>query len=639
MHALATGVRAYIIIALIAALSGVAGWFTMPPLDRDESRFAQATAQMLETGDFVRINFLEEERNKKPVGIHWMQAATVALVSSAEAREIWVYRIPSTLGAILAALAAFWGGQRLVGREAAFAGSALFAATVLLGIEAGIAKTDAMLAGATTLAMAALMQLRAGVAKGRLKDWQVSLVFWFAIGLGALLKGPVTPMVAGLTLIALFSWERRARWMKPLLFWPGPILAILLVLPWLVSIQIATDGNFLREALGDDLGPKVVSGHERHGGLPGYHLLLLPLLFFPATLFLVPGVGRLAKALKPGERLVEADAARFLICWAVPTWVVFELLPTKLPHYVLPAYPALALAAGWGLVELYRLAPWQRWTSLGLYAFAALVFAVALPVLFVMYGSGASWDAVQLVEAGFSNGFQLGLDPAAAAGVFLGTTLLAGLAAGAMISERFVRTAGASLVPALVLTILAGLAWQGAGRGVVVGNTHALQLARQVDNARAYSQPITGLDPTDIVTASSFTEPSLVFLMGSDTHLADEAGPLEFAAQRTEPTLVVLDLSRDADMRRVLLEGSAANPVSSTDRADATQADLELRALLYGLEICHRTLAPGFNYSRGDETVLAILFTRCARPGEGLFEPPVFAMPGSENAVPMETEE
>ena len=105
MAELAQGRRAYVIIGLIIALSALAGLFTLPPLDRDESRFAQATAQMLETGNFVEINFLDTERNKKPIGIHWLQVVTVGAFSDAEARDIWAYRIPSMLGAILAAFA------------------------------------------------------------------------------------------------------------------------------------------------------------------------------------------------------------------------------------------------------------------------------------------------------------------------------------------------------------------------------------------------------------------------------------------------------------------------------------------------------------------------------------------------------
>src|SRR4029077_5213393 len=83
--------------------------FTLPPTDRDESRFAEASAQMLETGDFTTIMFQDEPRFKKPVGIYWLQAASVKLVSNVESRAIWAYRIPSLLGAMLAAFACAWG--------------------------------------------------------------------------------------------------------------------------------------------------------------------------------------------------------------------------------------------------------------------------------------------------------------------------------------------------------------------------------------------------------------------------------------------------------------------------------------------------------------------------------------------------
>ena len=590
MAELAKGFRAYIIIGLLAALAALAGIFTLPPLDRDESRFAQATAQMLESGDFVSINFLDEARNKKPVGIHWLQAASVAALSSAEAREIWAYRLPSMFGAILAALACFWGGQRLVGREAAFAGAALFAVTVLLGIEGGIAKTDAMLVGCTTLAMAALAQIRAG--KGK----KTALLFWFAIGLGALIKGPVTPMVAGLAVLVLVIWERKANWLKPLLFWPGPLLAIAMVLPWLISIQIATDGGFLRQAIGDDMAPKLVGAAERHGGLFGYHLLLAPLLLFPASLTVIPGLGYLTSALRGRTGEKTASAARFLLAWAVPVWLVFELLPTKLPHYVLPAYPALALIAGWGLLQLTAAAAWQKWVSWALFAFAGLVFAILLPVLFVVYGNNASWDAVRLSLGGFEGGFELGLDPATAAIVFLTAAIFAGLTGAALMAAR-----GRSVVLVLCLAVAAGLGWQVMARGAAAPNAYAVRLADQVRAARSYARTIAGIAPEEIVTASSYTEPSLVFSLGTDTMLGTAEEVLAFAESREEPTMVVLDLSRDDAIRTYL---TAPETMSLADPAPWIAA-------LFNLQICHGTMASGTNYSRGDETILAILFTRC----------------------------
>src|SRR6516165_8370986 len=103
-----------------------------PPFDRDESRFAQATAQMLETRDFVVIRYQDEPRFKKPVGIHWLQAAAVTLTSDPEARSIWAYRIPSLLGAMLAAAACAWGAAAFFGETAGLFAGALLATTLLL---------------------------------------------------------------------------------------------------------------------------------------------------------------------------------------------------------------------------------------------------------------------------------------------------------------------------------------------------------------------------------------------------------------------------------------------------------------------------------------------------------------------------
>lgn len=576
MTDLARGPRAYLIVAAIAALAALAGLFTLPPLDRDESRFAQATAQMLETGNFVEINFLDEERNKKPVGIHWLQAASVAVLSSAEDRQIWAYRIPSMLGAVLAALACFWGGQRLVGREAAFAGAALFAATVMLGIEGGIAKTDAVMTGATTLALAALANLRAG--GGR----KSALLFWFALALGTLVKGPVTPMVAGLATLTLLVWERDWRWLKPLFFWPGPLLAILMVLPWLVSIQIATEGNFLREALGVDMGPKIISAQERHGGWPGYYLLALPLTFFPAILFLVPGLTRLIPAVRGRIDADPARKARFLVAWALPTWLVFELMPTKLPHYVLPTYPALALVAGWGFVELAKTARWARWTGWALYGLSGLIAAVGVPAIFILFGAPGTE----------------GFDPLRCAIVLAATILFAGLAGATLVADRL-RTAG---VLVLVLAVLSGLGWHAMVRGAALPGAEAVRLAERVRAVRALSEDIAGLAPGDIVTASSYTEPSLVFSLGTDTHLGTAEDALAFAESRDLPTLIVLDLSRDDDLRATF-EGESA--------ADSAWPEYDLFERLRALGDCHRTWIPGTNYSRGSNTTLVAIFTRC----------------------------
>ena len=94
-------VASLLIVSLLAFLPG---FFYVPPVDRDEARFAQATKQMIEFGDYVDIRFQDFSRYKKPVGVYWLQAASVQAGQAAGVpralTRIWLYRIPSVLGAI-----------------------------------------------------------------------------------------------------------------------------------------------------------------------------------------------------------------------------------------------------------------------------------------------------------------------------------------------------------------------------------------------------------------------------------------------------------------------------------------------------------------------------------------------------------
>jgi len=114
-------------IFIFAIFVGLAGLWSLPPLDRDEARFAQATIQMLETGDYVAIRFLDEERNKKPAGIHWLQSASVAIFSDPAAREIWAFRLPSFFSVIAATFFVFLIGEKLFNSQTGFYAAILFA--------------------------------------------------------------------------------------------------------------------------------------------------------------------------------------------------------------------------------------------------------------------------------------------------------------------------------------------------------------------------------------------------------------------------------------------------------------------------------------------------------------------------------
>jgi 4-amino-4-deoxy-L-arabinose transferase-like glycosyltransferase len=262
----ARGWRSYFLVAMIALASALFGAGRMQVMDTDEARFAQASRQMVETGDYISIHVQDEERNRKPIGVHWLQAASVNAFSlfSDRTNEIFAYRLPSALGLALAAVATLWAGAALVGQRQALLGAALLAASMLAGLEGMTAKADAVLLGLTTLAMAALARLRFQAGEPRL----LALIFWLAIGSGVLVKGPVAPLVAALTLASLAVWERRWAWMKPLVWWPGPLLALAIVAPWSIAISRETEGRFFQDMIFDDLLPKLVSGeHFRSAGL------------------------------------------------------------------------------------------------------------------------------------------------------------------------------------------------------------------------------------------------------------------------------------------------------------------------------------------------------------------------------------
>jgi 4-amino-4-deoxy-L-arabinose transferase-like glycosyltransferase len=336
-------------------------------MDIDESRFMQATRQMVETGDYVRIRLQEDERNRKPIGIHWLQAGSVQLMQPFTDRlnTPWPYRLPSALGLALAALVTLWGGAALIGQRGALLGAGLYASGLLAGMEGMTAKTDSVLVGFTALALAALAHLRMGGSRPK----ATALIFWSAIACGVLIKGPITPAIAALTLGGLALWERKAAWMKLLLWWPGPLLALAIALPWLIAIGVATEGRFYTELLANELGPKLAGSDHAHRGIPGYYILLLPLLIFPAT-YALPAAVRLGWGAVRAPRTDDALAGlRFLVAWAAGTFLLFEIMPAKLVHYTLPAYPAIALLCGAGLMAM-RGRPWRTAHPIGAVLFA-----------------------------------------------------------------------------------------------------------------------------------------------------------------------------------------------------------------------------------------------------------------------------
>lgn len=530
---IAAGWRGPLLAALVVFVSALPGLLALPPLDRDESRFAQATAQMLESRDFVNIRYQSEPRDKKPVGIHWLQAASVSVFSSVEKREIWAYRIPSLLGAMLAAAACAWGARSAFGARAGLIAGSILGASLLLSSEAFIGKTDAVLCGAVTLMMAGLGRLYLAVREERpLAIWDKTAV-WIGFALAVIDKGPVGPMVLGLALLALAIADRRGRWMGKLGWGWGLLLTVAIAGPWALAITVSTDGGFWTGAVGGDLAPKLKGGHESHGAPPGLHFLLAPILLFPATA-LFPA------ALLAGWRRRSEPAVRFALAWLVPSWIVFEALPTKLIHYPLPMYGAIAWLMAAALTDPERRG-WGRWTrglGAGLSLLVGVLLVVGLSIAAARYGTGASpW-----------------LTFAAAAAMLTGV-------AGALLAG------GVRPWAAAAWTLALGVLTHMIAAGGVAPSLDKLWVSRNAARLVAAK----GLDPRNGVTVGpvavvGYAEPSLVFLLGTTTEL-DTPEDAADAVADGEPALV--EKKQDAAFRAALKDaGVTATPVGETQGLD-----------------------------------------------------------------------
>jgi len=482
-----SGIRAYALLCLLCLILYAPGLAAIPPLDRDEARFAQATRQILETGDFVRIRFQDEARNKKPIGIYWLQAAAVAAFSSPESTAIWPYRLPSALAATAAVLLTFVFGARLLdSRPAGLIAAVLTASALGVVVEAHLAKTDAALLAAVVAEQGALGLVYVATRSARRIGWSLPLVFWLAEAAAILLKGPPGPVLALLTAGCLSIADRDIRWIKELRPLAGILIITVIVAPWLIAIEGATAGHFISDSLAHDLLPKLVGAQESHGAPPGYYLAMVIASFWPSSLFIVPG-------LIWGWRQRHAPTGRFLLAWLGPAWIFFELVPTKLPHYVLPLYPALALLAAGALAEGFA----KR---------------LAGPLRLVDSAVGVLWGAVTIALAaaliGLPKRFGGTVSPAiiAAVPVMLGLALLLYLR-----DQRPMRAAGLVATLAAAFVLPAALA--------VAPELNLLWTSRSAAAAVTRHPP----GPGEALLSVGYSEPSLVFLLGTTTRLATAA--------------------------------------------------------------------------------------------------------------------
>ena len=536
-------IRAVAFLLLCGLVLFLPGFFNIPAIDRDEARFAQATKQMVETGDFVDIRFQGDVRYKKPVGIYWMQAAAVKTASAlglprAQLR-IWVYRIPSLIGAIGAVLLTYWAALAFTTRHGAVFAALIMCSSVLLGVEARLAKTDAMLLLTVVAAMGSMA--RAYLSWQRGDDpvhppWSWPAVFWTALAGGVLLKGPLILMFAGLAIITLAVIDRSAAWLWRLRPLWGLMWMLVLVLPWFIAIFWRAGDAFFADSVGGDMLSKLTA-QESHGAPPGTYLLLFWVTFWP-------GAALAGMATPAVWRARREPGAQYLLAWLVPSWIVFEAVLTKLPHYVLPLYPAIAILTA-GALERRVLS--RSWLVRG----AAWWFAIpALTSVVAVIG------AVKLLR-----------QPLFLAWPFMAAALIFGLFAWWLYEDN---RADRSLLNAVAAAVLLAFVVYGVVLPALTPLFPSAEIARALRN-------VVCVGPK--AAAAGFHEPSLVFMTGTSTLLTDGSGAADFLNQ--------------GSCRFALVEQRSER--SFAQRAEAI-----------GLRYNMATRIDGYNFSQGRAVSIAI---------------------------------
>jgi 4-amino-4-deoxy-L-arabinose transferase-like glycosyltransferase len=352
------------VVCMLSAAVLLVGIASVPVTDRDEPRFAQASRQMAESSrlaDWIVPRVGDTIRLKKPPLIYWVQAPTVLAATGGRPTNdaIWMYRLPSAIAALVAALATLWLGRAMFGGNSGLLAACLLVVSPVIVADSHMARADELLLATTTLSMCVLWTLWRDHRAGRAPGFGRTVLFWILVGLGILAKGPITPFVAGTCALGCAAARRDWGFIWRLRPFTGIVVLAAIAVPWIWLAGNEVGWDTLRAAWDKEVVQRAKEGAEGHAAPPGTYALTIMAFFFPGALLVALGMERAVRrgfAMRhaAGARFVARIRARFtatrgrnaelfLLFWIVPTWLAFELIVTKFPHYILPVYPALAL--------------------------------------------------------------------------------------------------------------------------------------------------------------------------------------------------------------------------------------------------------------------------------------------------------
>jgi 4-amino-4-deoxy-L-arabinose transferase-like glycosyltransferase len=369
------------VLAALALALYLPGNNVLPLLDRDEPRFAQATREMIERDEWIVPYFNGQYRLHKPVLIYWLMRGTYAVFGVNE----FAARLPSALcAAALVGLTCYIGTRWFSAVTGCLAGFTLMTC-VQLFLLGRSATADLPMVLAVLVAHWAMWEL---LTDGKSKWWWL---FWGALGVGFLAKGPVAILLPGLTLLfyRFALWRQPVPWrrLRPEL---GIPVMLAIICAWGIPALVRTHGEFWRIGIGYHVVARGVESFEGHGAFAPY-------FYFATALFsLFPWIAFAGDGIHATRQNWNAKNA-FLVSWVAGTYLLFTLYLTKLPHYVLPCFPALFLLLG-------QARGTGRWATRWFWTVTGIGLALAIGLLAATCVVPGEWRLLGLALTGLVAG-------------------------------------------------------------------------------------------------------------------------------------------------------------------------------------------------------------------------------------------
>jgi 4-amino-4-deoxy-L-arabinose transferase-like glycosyltransferase len=336
----------YALLFFACLVFHIIGTWSIPLIDRDEPRFAEASREMIERGDYIVPRFNNQLRLDKPPLAYWAQVASYRIFGEND----FAARFPSAIAAALIAMSILAWGTRIGGNRVGWWAAIIFTLSLQVFFHAKAAVADMWLVLFVTLAHWAGYELLDQKKASNVQrptfnaQWTWWLTFYLALAFGFLAKGPIawTPL---LTIAAFKYFSRDVDLANRFKFVRGILLMLAIVALWGVPALIQTHGEFFRIGIGRHVIGRSFSAMESHGSNSlGIYLLLLPFYFLTIFASFFPWSIKLPAVTR--KLLRERDKIDiYLLCGAGVIFIIFTLIKTKLPHYTLPAFPLLALLA------------------------------------------------------------------------------------------------------------------------------------------------------------------------------------------------------------------------------------------------------------------------------------------------------